>query len=448
MIVLAIALAALMLTLGRHRALGLGPAGSAGCCRSGPRASASCWRRRRLDDHGREPGVLDDAGDPHARLLAARPAPDHPLHARPHQPGRARHLPRDLRLCAPDPADRRGHERRRGAASRGADGPAADARERRLADLFRPPRRRGDPGRHGHRRDQRRALARGRQALSRRSGRARQHRRSRPSSTSWRCPPGSSPAGAAATSRRSMRARCCTPRPRTAWCSSSRRGPATSSSPARRCCRSGRASSSPRTLADELGDPVVVGPKRTSTQDIDFATNVLVEIALRALSPGINDPRTAISCLDRLAQALVEIIRLPEPPALVADGDGTLRLIVRPGGLRRRARGRPRPDPRGRPRPADDPAAARRGPGAARRLRQNGAQRGAIARQASVLESVRRRAAIDEASGERVDQALETLRRALTEERRSDATPIASAAAALQIAVALRTGGACRARAV
>lgn len=170
-------------------------------------------------------------------------------------------------------------------------------------------------------------------------------------------------------------------------------------------------------LADELGAPVVVGPKRTATQDIDFATNVLVEIALRALSPGINDPRTAISCLDRLAQALVEIIRLPEPPALVADGDGTLRLIVRPAGF------------------ADvlaaglDPirAAGRDQPTILRRLAevlallagfaQNGAQRGAIARQASVLESVRRRAAIDEASGERVDQALERLRRALTEER-------------------------------
>ena len=49
---------------------------------------------RRLDDHRREPRVLDDPGRAHARVLAAGPAADQALHARPHQPGRARHVHR------------------------------------------------------------------------------------------------------------------------------------------------------------------------------------------------------------------------------------------------------------------------------------------------------------------------------------------------------------------
>jgi uncharacterized membrane protein len=41
-----------------------------------------------------------------------------------------------------------------------------------------------------------------------------------------------------------------------------------------------------------------VGPERTLEQDVEFAISQLVEIAVRALSPGINDPITAITCID------------------------------------------------------------------------------------------------------------------------------------------------------
>jgi uncharacterized membrane protein len=83
-------------------------------------------------------------------------------------------------------------------------------------------------------------------------------------------------------------------------------------------------------LTDDLEAPIVIGPKRTPTQDIDFAVAALVEIALRALSPGINDPQTAMTCIDRLTEALAEIMADEEPPSLVPDGEGTIRLIVRP----------------------------------------------------------------------------------------------------------------------
>ncbi|WP_019601457.1 DUF2254 domain-containing protein [Teredinibacter turnerae] len=50
---------------------------------------------------------------------------------------------------------------------------------------------------------------------------------------------------------------------------------------------------------------LVFGRQRTPVQDPEFAVSQLVEIALRALSPGINDPYTAITCLDRLTSACV-----------------------------------------------------------------------------------------------------------------------------------------------
>lgn len=58
-----------------------------------------------------------------------------------------------------------------------------------------------------------------------------------------------------------------------------------------------------------------LGSKQAATQDLEFAVRQLVEIALRALSPGINDPFTAIAVLDRLGAALCEMAprRLTEP---------------------------------------------------------------------------------------------------------------------------------------
>jgi uncharacterized membrane protein len=52
---------------------------------------------------------------------------------------------------------------------------------------------------------------------------------------------------------------------------------------------------------------VLVGSNRTATQDLEYAVRQLVEIALRALSPGINDPFTAITVVHRLAGALEDL---------------------------------------------------------------------------------------------------------------------------------------------
>ena len=53
-------------------------------------------------------------------------------------------------------------------------------------------------------------------------------------------------------------------------------------------------------LADWLRSGVGIGGERTMQQDIAFGLRQLVDIGVRALSPGVNDPTTAVQALDRL----------------------------------------------------------------------------------------------------------------------------------------------------
>jgi uncharacterized membrane protein len=63
-----------------------------------------------------------------------------------------------------------------------------------------------------------------------------------------------------------------------------------------------------RGVAAAIVEHSTVDPERASTNDLEFAVRQLVEVAVRALSPGINDPATAISVLDRLAVALCDLV--------------------------------------------------------------------------------------------------------------------------------------------
>ncbi len=56
-----------------------------------------------------------------------------------------------------------------------------------------------------------------------------------------------------------------------------------------------------------IRDATALGAQRVSSADLEFAVRQLVEVAVRALSPGINDPHTAMSVLDRLGGALCEL---------------------------------------------------------------------------------------------------------------------------------------------
>jgi uncharacterized membrane protein len=73
---------------------------------------------------------------------------------------------------------------------------------------------------------------------------------------------------------------------------------------------------------------IMVGAKRTPIQDPEFAINQLVEIAVRALSPGINDPFTAITCTDKLCAILCALTQRTYPPSKHKDQQGTIRVIT------------------------------------------------------------------------------------------------------------------------
>ena len=77
-----------------------------------------------------------------------------------------------------------------------------------------------------------------------------------------------------------------------------------------------------------IDDAIVIGRERTPVQDIEFSVRQLVEMALRALSPGINDPFTAIAVIDRLAASLARAMRRGGPQRLWTDADGKVRLVA------------------------------------------------------------------------------------------------------------------------
>jgi len=61
---------------------------------------------------------------------------------------------------------------------------------------------------------------------------------------------------------------------------------------------------------EAIRNATALGPQPGSSADIAFAVRQLVEVAVRAMSPGINDPLTAISVIDRLGAALCDLVPL------------------------------------------------------------------------------------------------------------------------------------------
>ncbi|MGB8405327.1 MAG: DUF2254 domain-containing protein [Mycobacterium sp.] len=72
----------------------------------------------------------------------------------------------------------------------------------------------------------------------------------------------------------------------------------------------------------------VTGPYRTLTQDISFGFDQLVEIALRALSPAVNDTFTALTCIDWIGDCLCRISTSWRPQRIRRDATGHIRVIA------------------------------------------------------------------------------------------------------------------------
>ncbi len=78
----------------------------------------------------------------------------------------------------------------------------------------------------------------------------------------------------------------------------------------------------------ELLAAIEIGPTRTMQQDVEFGIVQIVDIALRAMSPAVNDPTTAISCVDQLSCILICWLSRRPPRSYHYDPPYVLRVFV------------------------------------------------------------------------------------------------------------------------
>lgn len=80
------------------------------------------------------------------------------------------------------------------------------------------------------------------------------------------------------------------------------------------------------TLFSHIG----LGAEREMWQDVAFGIRQLVDIADRALSSGVNDPTTAVQCIDELHRILRRLVGRRSPSPYIADDDGVVRIVHHP----------------------------------------------------------------------------------------------------------------------
>ena len=73
---------------------------------------------------------------------------------------------------------------------------------------------------------------------------------------------------------------------------------------------------------------LALGGERTFEQDPKYAMRLIVDIAIKALSPAVNDPTTAVQALDQLEDLLLRLGRRRLEIGVLRDGGGALRLVV------------------------------------------------------------------------------------------------------------------------
>jgi uncharacterized membrane protein len=83
-----------------------------------------------------------------------------------------------------------------------------------------------------------------------------------------------------------------------------------------------------RDRAVELTGAFDIGPMRTMQQDVEFGVIQIVDIALRAISPAVNDPSTAISCIDQLTRILIRWLGRFPPESMIFNPPHVLRVVL------------------------------------------------------------------------------------------------------------------------
>ena len=81
--------------------------------------------------------------------------------------------------------------------------------------------------------------------------------------------------------------------------------------------------------ADTLRSTLILGVERTIEQDPAFAIRVMVDIAIRALSPAVNDPTTAVQVLDHLGETLRLLGTAPLPPPVAPAAVPSQGVVLR-----------------------------------------------------------------------------------------------------------------------
>ncbi|CAN5134711.1 DUF2254 domain-containing protein [soil metagenome] len=79
-------------------------------------------------------------------------------------------------------------------------------------------------------------------------------------------------------------------------------------------------------ISDDINDTLITSQVRTTTQDVEFSIHQIVEIASRALSTGVNDPYTAIACIDNLTTIMTRLAAINFPSPWRYDEDGRFRI--------------------------------------------------------------------------------------------------------------------------
>ena len=84
----------------------------------------------------------------------------------------------------------------------------------------------------------------------------------------------------------------------------------------------------PAAFGQALPVAVRLGYERTAEQDVAFGVRQLADIAVKALSPAINDPYTSIQALEHLGVLLAHLVRRPLGSQRIRDDTGTIRVVV------------------------------------------------------------------------------------------------------------------------
>ncbi len=85
-------------------------------------------------------------------------------------------------------------------------------------------------------------------------------------------------------------------------------------------------------LDDRVAAAAVTGRERTAAQDITYGLRQLTDVAIKALSPGINDPTTAEHALGHISSLLCELVGYQHGPKLLRDEQDRVRVVLaRPG---------------------------------------------------------------------------------------------------------------------